>query len=96
MNVTLIVIGLPVVFFFFVSAVSFSKTRNTWRFLQLSGATCLLVVVLAHVAEVFHLFATMGWGLPNSAGHYVDLVSAILGLILAPLGFVLGRRKANS
>jgi hypothetical protein len=27
----------------------------------------------------------MGWGLPNSAGNYLDLVSAILGCRLLPL-----------
>jgi len=59
-----------------------------WRFLQLLGAVCLVIVVLAHVAEVFQIFPTMGWGLPNSAGHYLDLVSAILGCTLLLLGFI--------
>jgi hypothetical protein len=44
--------------------------------------------VLTHIAEVFQIFPTMGWGLPNSAGHYLDLVSAILGCTLLPLGFI--------
>jgi len=39
-----------------------------WRFLQLLGAICLVIVVLTHIAEVFQIFPTMGWGLPNSAG----------------------------
>jgi hypothetical protein len=30
----------------------------------------------------------MGWGLPNSIGHYLDLVSAILGVTLLLLGLV--------
>jgi hypothetical protein len=38
----------------------------------------LLVVVLTHVAEALHLFPAMGWGEPDSAGHYVDLASAVL------------------
>jgi hypothetical protein len=42
-----------------------------WRFLQLLGAVCLVIVVLTHIAEVFQIFPTMGWGLPNSAGHYL-------------------------
>jgi ABC-type transport system involved in multi-copper enzyme maturation permease subunit len=59
-----------------------------WRFLQLLGAVCLVIVVLTHIAEVFQIFPTMGWGLPNGAGHYFDLVSAILGCTLLPLGFI--------
>jgi formate hydrogenlyase subunit 3/multisubunit Na+/H+ antiporter MnhD subunit len=59
-----------------------------WRFLQFFGAACLIIVVLTHVAEALHLFPDMGWGQPNSVGHYLDLVSAILGCTLVPLGFL--------
>jgi hypothetical protein len=45
---------------------------------------------LTHVAETLHLFPGMGWGQPTSIGHYIDLVSAILGCALLLLGF-LGR-----
>jgi hypothetical protein len=44
--------------------------------LQLLGAGCLVVFVLAHICEAFHLFPSMEWGLERSAGHYLDLVSA--------------------
>ena len=70
-------------------ALNRGKHRVTiWRFLQLVGAVCLVIVVLTHIAEVFQIFPTMGWGLPNSAGHYLDLASAILGCTLLPLGFI--------
>jgi hypothetical protein len=59
-----------------------------WRLLQLIGAGCLVVVVLTHVAETFKLFPIMGWGLPTSPGHYLDLISAVLGCTLLPLGFL--------
>jgi len=59
-----------------------------WRLLQLVGAGCLVVVVLTHVAEAFKLFPIMGWGLPTSPGHYLDLISAVLGCTLLPLGFL--------
>lgn len=59
-----------------------------WRLLQLLGVVCLIIVVLTHVAESFQIFPAMGWGLPNSAGHYLDLVGAILGFTLLPLGFI--------
>jgi hypothetical protein len=53
---------------------------------QLLGAFCLMIVVFTHVAEAFSLFPRMGWGLPNSPGHYVDFISAIAGLIMFPIG----------
>jgi hypothetical protein len=59
-----------------------------WRFLQLFGLACLGIVVLTHVAETAHLLPSMGWGRPDSAGHYIDLVSAILGCTLLPLGLL--------
>ena len=57
-----------------------------WRALQLSGLTFLIVVVLAHVAESFQIFPAMGWGKPATAGHYLDLMSAVLGCTLLSLG----------
>ena len=59
-----------------------------WRLLQLVGAGCLAVVVLTHVAESFKLFPIMRWGLPTSPGHYLDLISAVLGCMLLPQGLL--------
>lgn len=44
------------------------------------GVAFLLIVVLTHVAEHWRIFPGMGWGLPNSPGHYLDLSSAVLGV----------------
>ena len=57
------------------------------RLLAILGIAFLIVVVLTHVAERRHFFPSMGWGLPNSPGHYIDLASAILcvTLLLAAL-----------
>ena len=66
-----------------------------WRLLQLIGLVCLAVVVLTHVAERFHIFLSMGWGQPDSAWHYLDLTSAVLGcalLLMGSLGRALRRR----
>jgi|SRR4029453_11505889 hypothetical protein len=58
-----------------------------------TGAGCLLVVVLTHACEAFRLFPWMHWGAEHSVGHYVDLSSAVLdvftlsGRILAFLAF---------
>jgi hypothetical protein len=51
---------------------------SVWQWLQLIGSACLIVVMLTHVAEAFHVFPAMGWGQPVSAGHYVDLASGFL------------------
>jgi hypothetical protein len=85
---SLIVIGLAVCMVLGTSAVAFAREKTIWALVQLIGASLLVVVVLAHVAEVFRLLPSMGWGLPDSAGHYVDLVSALLGLVLFPVGYV--------
>ena len=84
--IPLIAIGAPVCFAFVLSIISLIEERTAWSFVQLLGAACLMIVVFAHVAEAFSLFPWMGWGLPDSAGHYVDLVSAVAGLILFPIG----------
>ena len=89
MKVTLFAVGIPVCAILFVSIIGFTKERSVWRFVQLLGAVCLLMMVLVHIAEAFHLFPGMNWGRNNSAGHYLDLFSAILGLILFPLGYLL-------
>ena len=71
--------------------------RTAWT-LQSLGLAFLAMVVLTHVAEKFHIFPGMGWGLPNSPGHYLDLTSAILGCSLVLLGLLamaVGRRKSN-
>ena len=60
-----------------------------WAFLQLLGAGCLVVVALTHVAEALDLFPWMHWGLEDSFGHYVDFSSAVLGLTLFPVGYLL-------
>jgi formate hydrogenlyase subunit 3/multisubunit Na+/H+ antiporter MnhD subunit len=56
--------------------------------LLLLGAACLVIVVLTHVAEALHVFTFMGWGEPDSVGHYLDLTSAILGCTLLVAGLV--------
>ena len=70
------------------SVVSFARQKSMFPFLQLLGAGCLIVVVVTHIFEVLHLFPIMQWGSPHSAGHYLDLTSALFGLTLFPLGFL--------
>jgi len=65
------------------------------RILGLGGGFCWLIVVLTHVAERQHLLPGMGWGLPDSPGHYLDLGSAAAGTVLI-LAAVFVRRLASA
>ncbi len=65
------------------------RGRAASSLLQLLGAGFLVVVVLAHVSETFHLLPWMRWGRDDSPGHYLDLSSAILGLTMFPVGYLL-------
>jgi len=93
MNVTLLKALVALILvgaLFFWSAVSFYKGKTRWLFLQLIGGGFLVIVALIHICEALQLFSWMGWGQPDSIGHYLDLASAILGLTLFPLGFLGG------
>jgi len=70
------------------STVLFSKSKTARSFLQMLGATGVLLVVLSHVCEALQLFSWMHWGLRSSAGHYLDLCGAVLGLVAFPLGYL--------
>jgi len=81
------------------SVVLFKRTPSMGSGRQLLGAGCLVVVVLTHVFESLGVLPWMQWGRPRSAGHYLDLLSAILGVTLLPTGYLLRRRpsrRANS
>jgi hypothetical protein len=71
------------------SALLFLRERTLGSFLQLLGGGCLVMVVLTHLCEALHLFPWMHWGSERSVGHYLDLSSAVLGLILFPIGYLL-------
>jgi succinate dehydrogenase/fumarate reductase cytochrome b subunit len=79
----------PVCMLFSGSAVMFFREKTASSFLQLLGAGCLVVVVLTHVCEAFRLFPRMHWGDEQSVGHYLDLGTAVLGLTLFPIGYLL-------
>ena len=87
-KVSLLAIGIPVCAILFISIIGFVREKTAWRFLQLIGAVLLFMVVLAHIAEAFHPIPRMHCGENDSPGHYLDLFSAILGLILLPLGYL--------
>ena len=92
MNATLsiaLVASLPTGMLFCGSVVLFIREKTVWSFLQTIGAGCLVLVVLTHVSEALHFFPWMQWGLEQSAGHYLDFWSAVLGATLFPIGYLL-------
>lgn len=78
----------PISMLFIGSVVFFVRAKSPWIFVQLVGAGSLVIVVLAHVCEALQLFPWMGWGFEHSAGHYLDLSSATVGLTMLPLGYL--------
>ena len=92
MNATLLkalVALVPASMLFSGSAVLFFRGRTVFSLLQILGAGCLVVVVLTHFSEALHLFPWMYWGDEHSVGHYLDFGSAVIGLVLFPLGYLL-------
>ena len=79
----------PAGILFVGSVLLFLREKILGSFLQLLGAGCLVMVVLAHLCEALHLFPWMKWGSRHSVGHYLDLGSAVLGLTLFPIGYLL-------
>ena len=45
------------------------------------------MVVLTHVVEVFDVVPWMHLRLESSPGLYLDLISALLGLVAIPIGY---------
>jgi hypothetical protein len=87
----------PACLLFYGSMVLFLREKTASCVLQVVGAGGLAVVVLTHVCEALLLLPWMGWGLENSPGHYLDLSSAVLGVTLFPVGYLLdalARRNA--
>ena len=57
-----------------------------------SEGSVFLSSCLTHVAEALPF---MRWGHEHSAGHYLDLSSAILAVTVLPLGVVLRTRERS-
>jgi choline-glycine betaine transporter len=86
---SLAIVGTIVLLICFASVLGFLKRRSRASTVQLAGSGLLLVMVLTHVAEHFHLLMTMRWGSPDSIGHYLDLVSAVGGVCLLGGGYIM-------
>jgi hypothetical protein len=98
MNATLckaLIALVPAGMLFAGSIVWFFRGKGLCSFLELLGSGCLVVVVLTHVSEALRLFPWMDWGLEHSIGHYLDFWSAVLGLTLFPIGYMLHALRAK-
>ena len=62
------------------------------RTLAIAGYICFGIVVLVYIAERFAILPSMGWGLADSPGYYLNLASAIAGIVFLFGSFVLRRR----
>jgi hypothetical protein len=91
MNATLfrtVLALIPTSMLFLGSLVLFLKRRGLWSSMQLGGSACFIIVIMTHVVEALQLLPSMHWGMENSMGHYLDLVSALGGLTLFPVGYL--------
>jgi len=89
-------IGIPVAAMFGASLAGLAHRRTASACLQLIGAAGLLMVVLTHITEALHWLPWMGWGQAHSAGHYLDLASAVVGLTLLPVGYLMGKLRERA
>ena len=71
------------------------RGRTVWSLLQVLGAACFAVVVLTHVCEALQLFPSMSWGLEDSVGHYIDLWSGVLGVVMFCVGYLFYARNTR-
>lgn len=62
------------------------RPRTVASVLLIAGFLCFAVVAIDHVFEVFGIFPAFGWGQPHSIGHYLNLISALLGVALLCAG----------
>jgi hypothetical protein len=88
-SVKVLLAMLPASLLLLGSGIRFSRAKTPAVGMQFVGASAVTLVVLSHVCEALHLFPGMHWGMKHSAGHYLDLVSAVLGLALFPTGYLL-------
>ena len=95
----LVVVGTIVLGLLATSTRSWVRERDWMATVQFSGACLLTVMVLTHVCETFQWLPSLGWGRPSTIGHYIDLLSANVGVSLLLLGYSgrqLIRRRSSS
>jgi hypothetical protein len=98
MNVTLLkalLVLMPTLVLLAGAILVFLRERDTPCLLQLLGVASFALVVLADICEGLNIFPAMRWGEEQSAGHYIDISSAVLALTLFPIGYLLQALKSK-
>ena len=75
------------------------RHRSRASTLLVLAALCFIVVSLTHVFEAHRVLTALGWGRPDTLGHYIDLAAAVSAMGFAVVGFVIiaaGQRPASS
>lgn len=98
MTAVLVLVGCAVALICAASIWGYLKNRRQADAVQLLGSALLLVMVLTHVAEQFHLLVAMRWGSSDSPGHYLDLISAVggFGLFCGGITMKLVRKSSRA
>ena len=74
-----------------LAARAYIRTHATGPLLEVVGAAGWAMLGVTHICEGLHVLPRMRWGIEGSPGHYLNLASLLVGLLL-PLGYVLARR----
>jgi hypothetical protein len=72
-----------------VSVARLLTGRSLASALQAFGLGCFAIMAATHVFEAFSVLPALGWGRPNSIGHFIDLTAALLGVALMAASFLL-------
>jgi hypothetical protein len=88
-------LAIPAAAFLVWSGAVWQRARTSATLLRVIAAVCLLVVVLTHVAESRQWLPVMRWGQPDSAGHYLDFASAVLGVSLFVVSVLIDLRHRH-
>jgi hypothetical protein len=81
-----------------VSAALLLTRRGLGPVLLGVGIGCFGIMALTHVFEAFSIFPWLQWGRPDSLGHFIDLMAAVLGVALVATSLLLSRlarRRGN-
>lgn len=89
-------IAVPVLALLAFSVVRWWRTPTASARAQVLGAIFAWIVILAHIAEAFNVWPSMGWGQPHSIGHYTDLASGLFSVILLAMAAVLAMRSRTA
>ena len=72
-----------------VSVARLLAGRSPASTLQALGLISFAIVASTHVFEAFAVLPALGWGRPDSVGHFIALTATLLGVVLVAASFLL-------